>query len=59
VGAAGRTVLPTAMSTLDSAAARGLPLAKLRDRMAARFEDLIRYTEAYRAFIRPRTGSTG
>src|SRR5690606_14721653 len=59
VGAAGRTVLPAVMSALDKAADRGLPVAKLRDRMAARAEDLARYTDAYRAYVRPTDGLEG
>ncbi|MEE6258301.1 polynucleotide kinase-phosphatase [Plantactinospora sonchi] len=59
VGAAGRAALPAVLDTLDRAGARGLPVAELRDRMTRRSADLARYTDAYRAYVRPTDGLTG
>jgi polynucleotide kinase-phosphatase len=59
VGAAGRTALPAALGVLDAAAARGLDVAGLRERLAGRAADVDRYGEAYRAYVRPTDGLRG
>ncbi|MFY1626026.1 polynucleotide kinase-phosphatase [Micromonospora sp. WMMD735] len=59
VGAAGRAALPAALAALDSAAARGLPVAALRDRMAARQAEVDGYSAAYRAYVAPTDGLRG
>ncbi|SCL23460.1 polynucleotide kinase-phosphatase [Micromonospora nigra] len=59
VGAAGRAALPAALAALDAAAARGLDVAALRDRTARRRDDVVAYTEAYRAYVRPTDGLDG
>ncbi|RKR89107.1 polynucleotide 3'-phosphatase /polynucleotide 5'-hydroxyl-kinase /polynucleotide 2',3'-cyclic phosphate phosphodiesterase [Micromonospora pisi] len=59
VGAAGRAALPAVLSVLDRAAGRGVPVDELRTRIARRQEDLGRYTDAYRAYVRPSAGLDG
>ncbi|WP_431884456.1 polynucleotide kinase-phosphatase [Micromonospora wenchangensis] len=59
VGAAGRAALPAALAALDTAAARGLPVAALRDRMAARRAEVDGYSAAYRAYVAPTDGLRG
>lgn len=59
VGAAGRAALPAALAALDTAAARGLPVAALRDRMAARQAEVDGYSAAYRAYVAPTDGLRG
>ncbi|MGC5028406.1 polynucleotide kinase-phosphatase [Micromonospora sp. DT229] len=59
VGAAGRAALPAALAALDAAADRGLEVGALRERMAGRREDLLAYTAAYRAYVRPTEGLRG
>ncbi|MEU6025000.1 polynucleotide kinase-phosphatase [Micromonospora sp. NPDC047134] len=59
VGAAGRAALPAALAALDAAADRGLEVGALRERMAGRRDDLLAYTAAYRAYVRPTEGLRG
>ncbi|SIQ61035.1 polynucleotide kinase-phosphatase [Micromonospora avicenniae] len=59
VGAAGRAALPAVREALDSAAARGLPVGELRDRMARRHDEVRAYSAAYRAYVRPTEGLRG
>ncbi|MFI6758345.1 polynucleotide kinase-phosphatase [Micromonospora sp. NPDC050417] len=59
VGAAGRAALPAVLSALDQAAGRGVPVDELRTRIARRQGDLDRYTDAYRAYVRPSDGLDG
>ncbi|KWV31554.1 polynucleotide kinase-phosphatase [Micromonospora rifamycinica] len=59
VGAAGRAVLPAALDALDAAAARGLPVDALRDRMTARRAEIEAYSAAYRAYVAPVEGLRG
>ena len=59
VGAAGRAALPAALSVLDRAAARGLDVAALRDRMELRSSEIAGYSAAYRAYVRPTDGLAG
>ncbi|MEV4491047.1 polynucleotide kinase-phosphatase [Micromonospora coxensis] len=59
VGAAGRAALPAVLGTLDAAAARGLPVGQLRERMAARHAEVEGYSAAYRAYVAPTDGLRG
>ncbi|MGA3488185.1 polynucleotide kinase-phosphatase [Micromonosporaceae bacterium DT55] len=59
VGAAATAAMPAALSVLDAAAARGLPVAELRDRAVRRAGNVAAYREAYRAYVRPAEGLTG
>ncbi|WP_328341453.1 polynucleotide kinase-phosphatase [Micromonospora sp. NBC_00421] len=59
VGAAGRAALPAALAALDAAAARGLPVDALRDRMTARRAEVEGYSAAYRAYVAPTEGLRG
>jgi polynucleotide kinase-phosphatase len=59
VGAAGRTALPAALAVLDQAAARGLDVAALRDRIELRSSEIDGYSAAYRAYVKPTDGLTG
>ncbi|MBF9130720.1 polynucleotide kinase-phosphatase [Plantactinospora sp. S1510] len=59
VGAAGRAALPAVLELLDRADGRALPVGELRHRMARRHADLVRYTEAYRGYVRPTDGLDG
>ena len=59
VGAAGRAALPAALAVLDRAAARGLDVGALRDRMALRSAEIDGYSAAYRAYVHPTDGPVG
>ncbi|MEV6812959.1 polynucleotide kinase-phosphatase [Micromonospora sp. NPDC051296] len=59
VGAAGRSALPAALATLDAAAGRGLDVGGLRDLIARRRDDVVAYSAAYRAYVRPTDGLRG
>jgi PNKP adenylyltransferase domain, ligase domain/PNKP adenylyltransferase domain, C-terminal region len=59
VGAAGTTALPAALGVLAAAAARGLDVAALADRLATRAADVTRFVSAYRAYVRPTDGLAG
>ncbi|MER6755534.1 polynucleotide kinase-phosphatase [Micromonospora echinofusca] len=59
VGAAGRAALPAALAALDAAAGRGLPVAGLRDRTARRRDEILAYSDAYRAYVGPTDGLRG
>jgi hypothetical protein len=59
VGAVARAALPAALGVLDAAAARGLDVADLRDRVAARTANAERFAAAYRAYTRPTDGLAG
>ncbi|MGN9763927.1 polynucleotide kinase-phosphatase [Micromonospora sp. SD12] len=59
VGAAGRAALPAALAALEAAAGRGLPVDGLRDRMARRRDEILAYSEAYRAYVGPTDGLRG
>jgi protein phosphatase len=53
VGAAGRAGLDATLGALETAAARGLDVAALRDRAVARRAHVDAYTEAYRRYVAP------
>jgi polynucleotide kinase-phosphatase len=59
VGAAGRAALPAALSVLEQAAARGLEVTALRDRIELRSAEIAGYSAAYRAYVQPTDGLTG
>jgi len=59
VGAAGRAALPAALAILDQAAARGLDVAALRDRIELRSSEIAGYSAAYRAYVKPTDGLAG
>ncbi|MFG1886601.1 polynucleotide kinase-phosphatase [Micromonospora sp. NPDC049051] len=59
VGAAGRAALPAALAALEAAAGRGLPVDGLRDRMARRRDEILAYSDAYRAYVGPTDGLRG
>ncbi|MEV6842140.1 polynucleotide kinase-phosphatase [Actinoplanes sp. NPDC051411] len=59
VGAAGRSALPAALGVLDRAAARGLDVAALRDRIELRSSEIDSYSAAYRAYVKPTDGLAG
>lgn len=59
VGAAGRAALPAALAALDAAAGRGLPVAGLRDATARRRDEILAYSDAYRAYVGPTDGLRG
>jgi polynucleotide kinase-phosphatase len=59
VGAAARAALPAALAVLDRAAARGLDVTALRDRIELRTSEIDGYCAAYRAYVRPTDGLTG
>ena len=59
VGAAAHAVLPAAADLLATAAARGLDVAALVDRVARRTADAEAYRDAYDAYVRPTDGLTG
>ncbi len=56
VGAAGRSALVAATSTLEQGAARGLDLAALLGRTQDRAVQIDQYTEAYRRYVWPVSG---
>lgn len=51
VGAAAGAALPRALAMLDAAAARGLPVGELTDRLAGRLANATAFTDAYRAHL--------
>ncbi len=51
VGAAGRAALPAAVSVLEQAAARGLPVAELLERCRTGLAGVLAYTAAYRPYV--------
>src|SRR5205823_7584528 len=53
VGAAAHAAMPAALNTLDAGIGRGLDLAELRTRMAARAANADAFTEAYRRYCWP------
>jgi len=59
VGAAGRAALPAALAVLEQAAARGLDVGALHDRMELRSAEIAGYSAAYRAYVKPTDGLTG
>ncbi|MEV0270664.1 polynucleotide kinase-phosphatase [Hamadaea sp. NPDC050747] len=59
VGAAGRAVLPAALSVLSSAASRGLDVFAQQTRLAAGLSHVEAFTSAYRAYVRPTSGLDG
>ena len=59
VGAAAGAALPAVLDVLDAATGRGLDVAALRDRVAARAGDAARFTDAYRRYVRPTDGLVG
>lgn len=59
VGAAARNALPQVLDVLDRASNRGLDVAALRDRLASRAANANRFTDAYRAYVRPTDGLAG
>ncbi|WP_104524548.1 polynucleotide kinase-phosphatase [Blastococcus atacamensis] len=59
VGAAARTVLPTAVTALRQAADRGLEVAELLDRQQRRVADAGAFTELYRRYCWPTEGLDG
>ncbi|AGL13625.1 polynucleotide kinase-phosphatase [Actinoplanes sp. N902-109] len=50
VGAAGRAALPAALDVLDRAAARGLDVTALHDRLTLRAQEIADYSAAYRRY---------
>ena len=59
VGAAARAVLPEARSVLDRAAARGLDVTDLADRVDRRLGHAEAFRDAYAAYVRPTQGLDG
>ncbi|MGH3712978.1 MAG: polynucleotide kinase-phosphatase [Micromonosporaceae bacterium] len=59
VGAAARAALPSALDAVDAGLARGLDLAELRDRLAARVVNASAFTTAYRRYVWPTEGLDG
>lgn len=59
VGAAARAVLPTAVSTLQAAARRGLDVDDLLARTVARATNAQAFTDAYRRYVWPTSGLNG
>ena len=59
VAAAARAALPATLSALDAAAARGLDVGSLRERMAARLARADAFAEAYRRYCWPTDGLAG
>jgi hypothetical protein len=59
VAAAARASLPVALDVLGAAAGRGLPVAALRDRTAARLDRVEAFAEAYRRYCWPVGGWAG
>ncbi len=59
VGAAARGALPAALAVLDAAQARGLAVGPIRDRLAARLDGAVRFTEVYRRYCWPTDGLAG
>ncbi|MBB5871117.1 polynucleotide kinase-phosphatase [Allocatelliglobosispora scoriae] len=59
VGTAARNALPHAIDVLDQVARRGIDVTALRGRLAGRAENAQRFTDAYRAYVRPTDGLAG
>lgn len=59
VGAAARAALPATLDVLDAAAARGVDVADLRERTAARAGNAEAFTTAYRRYVAPTDGLDG
>jgi protein phosphatase len=59
VGAAAGTALPAALAVVDATLARGLPVAGLRERLAARAANADGFRAAYRRYSWPVSGLTG
>jgi protein phosphatase len=59
VGTAARAALPAAVEVLDAAARRGLDVAEIRERFAVRADNAVRFTDAYRRYVRPTDGLNG
>ncbi|MEV6971680.1 polynucleotide kinase-phosphatase [Hamadaea sp. NPDC051192] len=59
VGAAGRAVLPAALSVASAAASRGLDVSALQSRLVAGRSDVEAFTSAYRSYVRPTSGLDG
>ncbi len=59
VGAAARAALPAAVAALERAAARGIDLAALRERVARRAANADAFTDAYRRYCWPVDGLDG
>ena len=59
VGAAGRAALPAALGVVDQAAARGLDVTALRDRLSLRSAEIDGYSAAYRSYVKPTDGLDG
>lgn len=59
VGAAARAVLPAAVNVLEAVAARGIDVADLLGRTAARASNAEAFTDSYRRYIWPTTGLDG
>jgi hypothetical protein len=59
VGAAARQALPAVLAVLESAAARGLPVADVRDRTAQRLDHAEGFAAAYRRYCWPTAGLSG
>lgn len=59
VGAAARAALPAGIEAVDLAAARGLEVAELGDRLRSRQADAAAFTAAYRRYCWPTDGLDG
>ncbi|GAA3987177.1 polynucleotide kinase-phosphatase [Allokutzneria multivorans] len=59
VGAAARTALPVAVSTLESAVARGVDVTALLARTTSRSSNAVAFTESYRRYCWPTSGLDG
>ena len=59
VGAAAGAALPASLAVVDAVAARGLAVAELRDRLAARASNADGFRAAYRRYSWPVSGLTG
>lgn len=59
VGAAARRVLPEAETVLEQAAARGLDVADLADRVQRRRDNAEAFRDAYAAYVHPTDGLDG
>lgn len=59
VGAAARAALPEALGVLRKAAARGLDVAELTERVERRLRNAEAFRDAYAAYVRPTDGLDG
>lgn len=59
VGAAARRVLPEAHALLEQAAARGLDVVNLADRVTRRLDNAKAFRDAYAAYVHPTEGLDG